>query len=147
MEIPSYQIQNVLKVYSKQLTQGKILARNKAAGRNSISADEVKISDEGKRASIIEKVAANIVDRITSVGPKEKLEQKITGQVENEIGQKIDFTKRKEEKFSFTTIDENNKKVTKHLSVEDSNFVIRRLTELARQVADNNMESKHDTIS
>ena len=141
MEIPSYQIQNVLKVYSKQLTQGKILARNKADGRNHTSADDVNISAEGKRASIIEKVAANIVDRITSVGPKEKLDQKIATQVQNEIGQKIDFTMRKEEKFSFTAIDENNKKVTKHLSVEDSNFVIRRLTELARQVADNNMES------
>lgn len=141
MEIPSYQIQNVLKVYSKQLTQGKILARNKAVGRNNTSADDVNISAEGKRAAIIEKVAANIVDRITSVGPKEKLEHKIAAQVQNEIGQKIDFTMRKEEKFSFTAIDENNKKITKHLSVEDSNFVIRRLTELARQVADNNMES------
>ncbi len=141
MEIPSYQIQNVLKVYSKQLTQGKILARNKAVGRNTTSADDVNISAEGKRAVIIEKVAANIVDRITSVGPKEKLEQKIAKQVQDELGQNIDFTIRKKEKFSFTEIDENNKKITKHLSVEDSNFVIRRLTELARQVADNNMES------
>ena len=141
MEIPSYQIQNVLKVYSKQLTQGKILARNKAVGRNRISADDVNISAEGKRAAIIEKVAANIVDRITSVGPKEKMEQKIVRQVQNEIGQKIDFTRKIEEKFSFTIIDGNNKKITKHLSVEDSHFVIRRLTELARQAADDNMES------
>ncbi len=140
MEIPSYQIQNVLKVYSKQLTQGKILARNKSAGRNRISADDVKISAEGKRAVIIDKVAANIVDRITSVGPKEKLEHQIVDQIESEIGRKIDFTKRKEEKFSFTAVDENNQKVTKHLSVEDSNFVIKRLTELARQAADDNME-------
>lgn len=141
MEIPSYQIQNVLKVYSKQLTQGKILARNKTVGRNQVSADNVNISAEGKRAAIIEKVAANIVDRIISEGPREKEEQEIAGQIENELGGKIDFTRRKEEKFSFTTIDENNKKVTKHLSVEDSNFVIRRLTELARQAADSNMES------
>ncbi len=140
MEIPSYQIQNVLKVYSKQLTQGKILARNKKSGGNTVSADDVSISPEGKRAVIIEKVAANIVDRITSVGPKENVEKKIVQQIEDEIGQKIDFTKRKEEKFSFTAIDENNQKVTKHLSVEDSNFVIRRLTELARQAADDNME-------
>lgn len=141
MEIPSYQIQNVLKVYSKQLTQGKILARNKNVGRNQVSADNVNISAEGKRTAIIEKVAANIVDRITREGPREKEEQEITGQIENELGGKIDFTRRKEEKFSFTTIDENNKKVTKYLSVEDSNFVIRRLTELARQAADSNMES------
>lgn len=139
MQIPSYQIQNVLKVYSKQLTQGKLLAK-KSAVKNQASADNVNISAEGKRAAIIEKVAASIVDRITTVGPTEDVEMSIAGQVEKELGQKINFTQRKEEKFSFTTIDENNVKTTKTLSVEDSEFVIRRLTELARQAADQNME-------
>jgi len=37
-------------------------------------------------------------------------------------------------------IDENNQKVTHTLSVEDSKFIVRRMTELAREVADNNME-------
>ncbi len=141
MQIPSYQIQNVLKVYSRQLTQGKILARTKAASNNQVSADNVSISSEGKRASIIEKVAASIVDRITTVGPQEEIEHNIAGQIEKELGQKINFTQRKEEKFSFTTIDENNIKTTKTLSVEDSEFVIKRMTELARQAADSNMES------
>ena len=141
MQIPSYQIQNVLKVYSRQLSQGKILARNKAVGSGQASADDVSISAEGKRTAIIEKVTSSIVDRITTVGPQEEMEYKIAGQVEKELGQKINFTKKKEEKFSFTTIDEDNVKTTKTLSVEDSEFVIRRLTELARQAADNNMES------
>ena len=141
MQIPSYQIQNVLKVYSRQLSQGKILARNKAVGSSQASADDVSISAEGKRTAIIEKVTSSIVDRITTVGPQEEMEYKIAGQVEKELGQKINFTQKKEEKFSFTTIDEDNVKTIKTLSVEDSEFVIRRLTELARQAADNNMES------
>ncbi len=141
MQIPSYQIQNVLKVYSRQLSQGKILARNKAVGSSQTSADDVSISAEGKRTAIIEKVTSSIVDRITTVGPQEEMEYKIAGQVEEELGQRINFTQKKEEKFSFTTIDEDNVKTTKTLSVEDSEFVIRRLTELARQAADNNMES------
>ncbi|MCP4113981.1 MAG: hypothetical protein GY737_01010 [Desulfobacteraceae bacterium] len=141
MQIPSYQIQNVLKVYSRQLSQGKILARNRTAGRSQPTADDVRISAEGKRTAIIEKVTSSIVDRITTVGPQEEMEYKIAGQVEKELGQKINFTQKKEEKFSFTTIDEDNVKTTKTLSVEDSKFVIRRLTELARQAADNNMES------
>jgi len=141
MQIPSYQIQNVLKVYSRQLSQGKILARNKAVGSGQASADDVSISAEGKRTAIIEKVTSSIVDRITTVGPQEEMEYKIAGQVEKELGQKINFTQKKEEKFSFTTIDEDNVKTIKTLSVEDSEFVIRRLTELARQAADNNMES------
>lgn len=141
MQIPSYQIQNVLKVYSKQLSQGKILARNKMAGHNPATAENVTISAEGKRTAIIEKVAQNIVDRITTVGPKEDMDQNIASQIEKELGRKIDFTQKKEEKFSFTTIDENNTKITKTLSVEDSQFVIQRMTELARQAVDSNMES------
>ncbi|MFO7884580.1 MAG: DVU0524 family FlgM-associated protein [Desulfobacteraceae bacterium] len=141
MKIPSYQIQNVLKNYSRQLSQGKLLARNKGIGRTLSSADDVQLSSEGKRAAIIEKVADNIVDRITTFGPREDVDQKITGQIEKELGQRINFTRKKEEKFSYTTIDENNNKILKTLSVEDSEFIIKRMTELARKAADNNMES------
>ena len=140
MQIPSYQIQNVLKVYSRQLSQGKILARNKFGTANKVSADSVTISSEGKRQAIIDKVAANIVDRIITEGPREENEAHITDQIEKELGKKIDFSKGKNQ-FTYNTVDENNNKVTRTLSVEDSKFVVKRMTELARQVADNNMES------
>ena len=140
MQIPSYQIQNVLKVYSKQLSQGKMLSRNKFGPANRISADSVTISSEGKRQTIIDKVAANIVDKIITEGPKEKNEARIADQIEQELGKKINFSKGKTP-FTYTTIDDNNNKTTQTLSVEDSQFVVKRMTELARQVADNNMES------
>ncbi len=138
MQIPSYQIQNVLKVYSRQLSQGKMLSK-KFGTDNKVSADSVSISSEGKRQAIIEKVAANIVDKIITEGPKEENEAHITDQIEKELGKKINFTKGKQ--FTYTTIDDNNNKTTQTLSVEDSQFVVKRMTELARQVADNNMES------
>ena len=140
MQIPSYQIQNVLKVYSKQLSQEKILSRNKFSAANKSSADSVTISSEGKRQAIIEKIATNIVDRIITEGPKEKDEAQIAEQIEKELGKKIDFSQGKNQ-FQYTTVDENNQKVTRTLSVEDSQFVVKRMTELARQVADDNMES------
>lgn len=140
MQIPSYQIQNVLKVYSRQLSQGKILSRNKLASSNKVSADNVSISSEGKRQAIIEKVASNIVDRIITEGPKEKSEEKITSQIEKEFGRKISFSKEKNQ-FTYTVVDNNNNKVTHTLSVEDSKFIVKRMTELAREVADNNMEA------
>jgi len=141
MQIPSYQIQNVLKVYSRQLSQGKILSKNKFANTGKISADSVTISSEGKRQAIIDKVASNIVDRIITEGPKEKNEAKITSQIEKEFGKKINFTKDKNQ-FTYTKIDENNQKITHTLSVEDSKFIVKRMTELARTIADNNMESQ-----
>ena len=139
MQIPSYQIQNVLKVYSRQLSQGKILSRNKFGSTNKASADSVTLSTEGKRKAIIDKVAANIVDRIITEGPKEKNEERITSQIERELGKKINFSKDKNQ-FTYTVIDENNEKVTHTLSVEDSKFIVKRMTELAREVADSNME-------
>lgn len=139
MQIPSYQIQNVLKVYSRQLSQGKIMSRNKFGDANTNSADSVTLSSEGKRQAIIDKVAANIVDRIITEGPKEKAEEKITSQIEQELGKKINFTKDRNQ-FTYTVIDENNQKSTRTLSVEDSKFIVKRMTELARQVADSNME-------
>jgi len=139
MQIPSYQIQNVLKVYSRQLSQGKIMSRNKFGNSNTNSADSVTLSSEGKRQAIIDKVAANIVDRIITEGPKEKTEEKITSQIEQELGKKINFT-RDRNQFTYTVIDENNQKSTRTLSVEDSKFIVERMTELARQVADSNME-------
>ena len=140
MQIPSYQIQNVLKVYSRQLSQGKLLSRNKFGSDNKVSADSVSISSEGKRQAIIDKVATSIVDRIITEGPKEKNDEQITDQIEKELGKKIDFSKGKNQ-FTYTTVDENNNKITHTLSVEDSRFVVQRMTELARQVADTNMES------
>ncbi len=140
MQIPSYQIQNVLKVYSRQLSQGKMLSRGKLGNTDKVSADSVSISSEGKRQVIIDKVAANIVDRIITEGPKEKNEEDITSQIEKELGKKINFSKEKN-KFTYTTIDENNQKITHTLSVEDSKFIVKRMTELARKVANNNMES------
>ncbi len=140
MQIPSYQIQNVMKVYSRQLSQGKMLSRNRLSADQSTSADSVTISSEGKRQAIIDKVASNIVDRIVTEGPREENEEQITDQIEKELGKKINFTKDKNQ-FTYTSVDKDNNKVTKTLSVEDSQFVLKRMTELARQVADNNMES------
>ncbi len=139
MQIPSYQIQNVLKVYSRQLSQGKIL-KNKFANANKISADSVDISSEGKRKSIIDKVASNIVEKIITEGPKQQSDEKITIQIEKELGKKINFTKEKNQ-FTYIEIDEKNQKTTHTLSAEDSKFIVERMTELARKIADNNMES------
>jgi hypothetical protein len=116
-----------------------MLNRNKFGTPTKTSADSVTISSEGKRQAIIDKVATNIVDRIITEGPKEKNEEIITKQIEKELGKKINFEKNKKQ-FTYTVIDENNQKRTHTLSVEDSKFIVKRMTELAREVADSNME-------
>jgi len=145
MQIPSYQIQNVLKVYSRQLSQGKIQGKNKFANANEISSDSVSISPEGKRQAIIDKVASNIVERIITECPKETTQVKITGQIKKKVGRNINFTKEKNQ-FTYTKIDENNQKTIHTLSVEDSKFIVQRMAELARKITDSNMGSADNNM-
>lgn len=70
-----------------------------------------------------------------------RMRPRITDQIEKELGKKIDFSKGRNQ-FTYTSVDANNHKVVQTLSVEDSRFVVERMTELARQVADSNMESQ-----
>jgi len=139
MEIPTYQIHKVMRVYTKQLTQSKLLERSNAPG--STSMDQISISTEGKRQAIIDQVAADIVDRITSFGPRDEFDQEIVDKLESEIGRKVDFNKAKKPEFVFNTIDKENGKKTSTIPVDDSRFLINRLEDLAKEAVDRNMES------
>lgn len=139
MLIPSHQIQNVLKVYGKQLSQTRMLERQKALDRKQ-PMDNVNISAEAKRQSIIDKVAADIVDRITRSGPQDDVEKGIIEKLEGELGKSVSFSSRREDKFVFNVIDSNNEKTTNTLEVENSMFLIKRLEQLAKEAVDKNME-------
>ncbi|MEA3280845.1 MAG: DVU0524 family FlgM-associated protein [Thermodesulfobacteriota bacterium] len=115
MHIPSYQIHNVLHVYIKQLIRAKTI-RQKKAFRTESYIDKINITAEGKRQSIVNKVASNIIERITrSDLPKGKLEKS------------SEFNKEREYRFVFNMIDNNNKKTTKSLSMEEAGFLFKGL--------------------
>lgn len=139
MQIPSYQIHNVLKVYSKQVSQTRIIERNKTLGKK-LGAEKINLSAEGKRKAIIEKVATDIVDRITNYGPQNEVDHEIVDTINRELGKEIDFNKKQDHQFVFNVIDSDNKKTRTTLSVEDSNFVIKRLDQLAKEAVNKNME-------
>ena len=114
MQIPSYQIHNVLNVYIKQLIRAKTI-RQKKAFRAESYIDKINISAEGKRQSIVNKVASNIIDRITrSDLPKDKMEEC------------SEFNQEREYRFVFNMIDNNNEKITKSLSMEETGFLTRK---------------------
>jgi hypothetical protein len=139
MLIPTYQIHNVLEVYSKQLSQTRLIERQKSLGQKQ-QVDKINISADAKRQSIIEKVATDIVNRITRCGPQDAVDQEIIHKLEGEIGQSISFEGEVQNQFVFNTIDENNEKTTNTLEVGNSGFLMKRLEQLAKEVVDRNME-------
>lgn len=142
MHIPSYQINNVIKVYSKQISQNRMIDRQKSLGVDGLSKpDNISISEEGKRQTIINKVSADILDRITQFGPRDEAEHQIVERLNREISGKLKEFDKHQQQFVFNFIGEDNEKVTSTLSVEDSKIVSRRLEQLVMETVDKTMES------
>lgn len=142
MHIPSYQINNVIKVYSKQVSQNRMLERQKNMGLASpASVDKIDISAEGKRQAIVEKVSAEIVDRLTRQGPRTDAEYEIMGRLSSELGEDVELNQGYDGRFVYNMIGEDNEKVTKTLSLDDSDLVGNRLKELVKEAVVQNMEA------
>jgi hypothetical protein len=140
MNIPAYQIHNVLKVYTQQLSENRGLSMRNHLLRQ-VPTDSINLSVDGKRRAIVEKVATGIVDRITHFGPQDDIDHEIVDQLQNEIGKDIEFNTPKETRFVFNVIDRHNEKKTHTLSVEDTSYLIKRLEELAIVAVDQKMKS------
>ncbi len=137
MYIQSYQIHNVLNVYRRQLSQ----TRSDQVGQSDptrSAPDPVTISTEGKSQSIMEKVADNVIKKITTLAPGSDFERELSAQVKSR-NERIGFTA-KDQSFVFNTIGGNNQKETRSIAVDDSQGLMNRLNELAQAAVNRNAE-------
>lgn len=132
MYVPSYQMRNVLNVYSKKLRQ------NISSGKNSTTpermpTDQANLIPEGKRQATIEKVSKEILNKITKFGSLTDNRRRITEDDQMVSHKEAPVDERQETTFVFNAIDSINQKITNTLSVEDSGFLIQRLEQLAKE--------------
>ncbi len=140
MYVPSYQMHNVLNVYSKQLRQNMV-----SEGKNKIpekpQSDRINISPEGKRQATIEKVSKDIIDKISRYDTLNETRQQITEHTNiNSDNGNLPY-KTENKTFVFNAIDSINQKSKTTLSVDDSSFLIQRLEQLAKKASDKKTES------
>lgn len=129
MHIQRYQIHNVLNVYRRQLSQNKKDHSQHTGGHNATS-DPVTVSAEGKSHSVMEKVAANVLKKITSIDPGADFGQEIVKQAKN-TGKNLQQAQ-KSNTFIFNTIVGNNEKETRSIAVDNSQVLLNRLDKLAQ---------------
>jgi len=140
MYIQNYQMHNVLNVYTKKLGQNKSSERQKTDYDQS-PAEQVSMSAGDKRQMVIDKVASEIVERITRFGPQNAADREIFDRLQNEMKEKNESSKEENSEFVYNVIDINNKKSMSSLSTGNSDFMTKRLEELARETVDKNMAS------
>jgi len=137
MMITAYQVNNVLRVYGDQLRHGRIT--NRSQDTNAGLPDRISISTKARRKTIIDNITANIVDKITQYGPYDKVEKEVFEKLENEYGGHLAITGNNPNGLIFKEIDENGETINS-LSIEDSNFLTNKLTEITKETIDKNMK-------
>jgi hypothetical protein len=135
MLVSSYQIHNVLNVYSKQLSQDRN-ARKLKPENETQPPDQINLSTEGKRKAIIERVAQDILNKISRYGSKSEMKTQESDLSRKNAKSIPDSDNKKEAGFVFNVIDELNKKTTTALSVKDTKFLIDRLEQLAKDAVE-----------
>jgi hypothetical protein len=117
MHIHSYQIHNILNDYRKQLRHWPRGNDNKGP-KTDEGLDRISISKDGQRQSIMEKISAEIVDRITQAGPDNQFETAIATRYDGKpIVSGVSAAAATPE-FKYTVIDENNRKQTNSFIIQ-----------------------------
>ena len=131
MFVSSYQIHNVLNVYSKQLSQDRSAQKPKP-GTIKPPSDQIKLSTEGKRKATLERVKQDILNKISRYGSKGEINTQKQDVSRENAKNSLESDNKKETGFVFNVIDNLNQKTTTALSVKDTKFLIDRLEELAK---------------
>lgn len=140
MFVPSYQMHNILNVYSKQLRHNMTSGNRKNLSEK-LPADLVSLTPEGKRQATIEKVSKDILEKITRLGTGNGADHQPAERAKEGVEKETTADDTKETTFVFNVIDTINQKRRNTLSVEDSSFLIKRFEQLAKKVEDKKMES------
>jgi hypothetical protein len=140
MQISSYQMHNVLNVYSKQLSRNESSDKTKTQIKKTLT-DQISLSPEGKRKSTLDKVYKEILNNISSLGKNAATDRFEGNHSQDGQASTVESNVSKENEFVFNVIDKVNTKKTTKLSAKDSNFLINRLEQLAKEA----VEKKGDT--
>ncbi|MCP4628104.1 MAG: hypothetical protein GY850_31985 [bacterium] len=140
MSVPSYQMHNVLNVYSKQLRQN-MAAKKKNKVPQKPQVNKFKLTPEGKRQATIEKISKVILNKISRYGRLKKDRQRNTEHVKVSSNEETALHKQENKTFVFNEIDAIDQKSKNTLSVNDSSFLIEKFEQLAKKANDKKPES------
>lgn len=144
MTITSYQVQNILRTYAKQLSRGQRLARSRAASEPR-PADQVHISIEARRKQVIEKITSEIVVNIGARLPGlgralGDVEEQALKQLSEEYGKPLEiFQDERTGQLMFKVISAEDGTVLYNLGGEESAGLQERLYNVTQEIIDQNM--------
>ena len=139
MIVTSYQIHNVLNVYSRQLSQDRGVQKQNTGNKKPLS-DQINLSPEGKRRATMEKVSKDILSKISHYGSDNKIKASKRDLSRGDLKNQNESDTKEETAFVFNVIDDLNKKVTTALSVKDKRFLMNGLEQSGQDAVENDAD-------
>ena len=136
MIVTNHQIQNVLKVYTSQLSKGLIEGAQQMSIRKPI-ADTMEGSAESDRQTLIERLTKTIVRRIIRKDPRLENDRRIDAQMTDGV---INEKTTKLQEFAYNRIDGDATKTLNILTMVDPGDLIKRLEHHATKAVEKNLD-------
>ncbi len=130
MFVHSYQMHNVLNVYSNKLRHN--ISTREQISFEKASTQRVNLTSEGKRNSTIEKVSKEIFDKIVRFGSQTGTSLQGSDEAKESVKNENGLVKPSKSGFVYNVMDAVNGKTTNAVSVEDSEFLIQRLDQMSK---------------
>jgi hypothetical protein len=127
-------------MYSKQLSQGRSPQKQEGEKKAQLS-DQIQLSTEGKRRATIEKVSNDILSKIAEFGANGQIKNNAQALSGGNAKKTLESDDKKESSFVFNIIDNLNKKTTTALSVRDTDFLINKVEQLAKDAVEEDAAS------
>lgn len=138
MVITSYHIQNILRTYSQQLSEGTRLARTRKMDR--VDRDDlVKISTEARKRYMIEKISQEMVQNLGSGLERNNTAEEILNRLSREYGQPLDVDLKEDQGLVFKIKGRDDGQVSESLSPAASEQLKTRLMDITKAVISDNL--------
>jgi hypothetical protein len=138
MVITSYHIQNVLRTYSQQLSEGSRLARSRKPEQAEVG-DFVKISNEARKRHMVDTISQEMLTNLTQNSERNGTAQEILNRLSQEYGKPLEIDLKGSENLVFKVMDQDRKAVVDTLSSRDSEQLKTRLMDITKTIVSSNL--------
>ena len=118
MNIPSYQMDNILNAYSRQLRRNRSVA-SRTRSESDPHLDQIRLSSEGKRRAALKKVKEDILTFMNSLGSQTSEVRPQTGSKGAGPDRSGTATDHRHTQFEYHVIEDTDTKTRNSLSIKD----------------------------
>jgi hypothetical protein len=142
MTVTTHNVRDVMRTYGRQVSRGRRLRSSRTQAIPPELTDQVKLSAEVRRRSVIETIAGQIVDNLTSHQPglEKGVERQALEQLSQEVGYPLDVVEDEQTgQLAFVVVKPDTGEVAAMLTAEDSARLTDRLYQIISRTIDRNM--------